>query len=67
MLDSDNPATPATDDCEAPTSKGAELSQRFLIDSIAMRCLQSVSQAGEAHTIIIITQEGLRGSAGKDG
>jgi hypothetical protein len=59
MLDSDNSAAPATDDCEAPTSKGAELSPGFSIDFIAMRCLQSVSQAGEAHTIIIITQEGL--------
>jgi hypothetical protein len=49
MLDSDNPAAPATDDCEAPTSKRAELSQRFLIDSIAMRCLQSVSQGSSHH------------------
>jgi hypothetical protein len=40
MLDLDNPATPATDDCEAPPSQRAELSQRSLINSIAMRSLE---------------------------
>jgi hypothetical protein len=58
MLYADNLATPATADCEAPTSKRAELSQIFLLDSIAMRYLQEC-QPGNAHTIIIIIQEGM--------